>query len=68
MHVLIKCSIDNDKYAKTVSYNELISYIERETDQSVLCKYNRITLVKDLSSVHLNWKGSKYNVMIEWEM
>jgi len=52
-----------------ITYNELLDYIQKDDgDGDVVWKFRCITAHEELLAPnHRNWKGSKYNVMIEWE-
>ena len=64
------CSVNNDTAEEIITYNQLMDYLSKEdnigTDR--VWKFRRITTHEGpLSQSHPNYKGSKYNVMIEWE-
>ena len=51
-----------------MSYNDIIDHIEKNEDDSGVWKLRRITAHEGpLQPTHPDYKGSKYNVMIEWE-
>ena len=51
-----------------MSYNDIIDHIEKDEEDSGLWKLPRITAHEGpLQPTHPDYKGSKYNVMIEWE-
>ena len=51
-----------------MSYNDIIDHIEKNEDDSGVWKLGRITAHEGpLQPIHPDYKGSKYNVMIEWE-
>jgi hypothetical protein len=68
-HIKFKCSINNDEYEEIMAYNDIIQRIEQEDDEdTIVWKYRRInTHEGPLNRTHPNYKGSKYNVMVEWE-
>jgi Reverse transcriptase (RNA-dependent DNA polymerase) len=66
-HVKFKVSV-GDKYDDIMTYDQIISKIEHELDGDVVWKFKRIVGHEGpFSSKHDNYKGSTYNVMVEWE-
>jgi len=63
------CSVGDDQYEEIVSYNNLLNSLESEEDgEANIWKFQRITAHQGpLTQNHPDWKGSIYNVMIEWE-
>jgi len=63
------CSIKDDQYEEVLSYNEILNYIEQQDDNSTkIWKFHHIMAHEGLLwPTDLSYKGSKYNVMIEWE-
>ena len=62
------CSINDDETEEIISYNEILRHIERDAEGTAIWRFKRITAHEGpLKPSHPNWKGSKYNVMIEWE-
>ena len=61
--------IDIDDQAEEImSYNQLMDYIQKGTDPDSLFKFTDIVAHQGpLESTDPNHKGSKYNVMVEWE-
>ncbi len=68
-HYKFRCSINNDQYEEILTYNEILNYIEQQNDDGIkLWKFKRISAHEGpLKSTDPTYKGSKYNVMIEWE-
>ena len=63
-----RCSVGNDKYEEIVAYNDLLKYISKADDNPVVWKFKQITGHEGpLTPSHPSWKGSKYNVQVEWE-
>ena len=57
-----------DKYEDIMTYDQIISKIEQEVDDDVIWKFKRIIGHEGpLNTNHDNYKGSLYNVMVEWE-
>jgi hypothetical protein len=68
LHVKFRCSVNDDEYEEIVAYNDIIGYIERDSEDGVVWKYKRITSHEGpLARHHPNCKGAKFNVMVEWE-
>jgi hypothetical protein len=66
-HVKFKVSV-GDKYEDIMTYDQIISKLEAELDGEVIWKFKRITAHEGpLVPNHRNYKGSLYNVMVEWE-
>ena len=66
-HVRFKVKA-GDKYEDVMTYDQIVSKIEQEMDSDIIWKFKRITAHEGpLTSKHSNYKGSKYNVMVEWE-
>jgi hypothetical protein len=68
-HIKFRCSINNDQYEEVMAYNDIIQKIEQDDDEdTTVWKYRRLTAHEGpLTKTHPNYKGSKYNVMVEWE-
>ena len=67
-----KLKINKDQAEEIMSYNQLIDYIQKgtdgEEDLDLLFKFKDILAHQGpLESTDPNHKGSKYNVMVEWE-
>ena len=67
-----KLKINKDQAEKIMSYNQLMDYIQKgtdgEKDLDLLFKFKDILAHQGpLESTDPNHKGSKYNVMVEWE-
>ena len=68
----IKLKINKDEAEEIMSYNQLMDYIQKgtdaEEDPDSLFKFRDIVAHQGpLESTDPNHKGSKYNVMVEWE-
>jgi hypothetical protein len=63
------CSVNDDESEEIIAYNEILNHIENdESDETTIWKFKRITAHEGpLTRTHPSWKGSQYNVMIEWE-
>ena len=67
-----KLKINKDQAEEIMSYNQLMDYIQKgtdaEEDPDSLFKFRDIVAHQGtLESTDPNHKGSKYNVMVEWE-
>ena len=62
------CSFNNHEYEDILAYNNIVHHIESNYEDSTLWKFRRITAHEEpLQKSHPNYKGSTYNVMVEWE-
>ena len=70
--IKFKLKINKDQAEEIMSYNQLLDYIQKgtdvEEDPDSLFKFRDIVAHQGtLESTDPNHKGSKYNVMVEWE-
>ena len=70
--IKFKLKINKDQAEEIMSYNQLMDYIQKgtdaEEDPDLLFKFRDIVVHQGpLESTDPNHKGSKYNVMVEWE-
>ena len=70
--IKFKLKINKDQAEEIMSYNQLMDYIQKgtdaEQDPDSLFKFRDIVAHQGpLESTDPNHKGSKYNVMVEWE-
>ena len=62
------CSFNNDQYTDILAYNNIINHIEKYDDDPTIWKLHHITAHEGpLAKTPPSYKGSSYNVMIEWE-
>jgi hypothetical protein len=62
------CKLQDEDREELIAYNEILNYLETQEQGEQLWKFKRITGHEGpLESHHNSYKGSKYNVMIEWE-
>ena len=67
-HLKFVCSVNNEEYEEILSYNEILHHIEKEENTDIIWKFKDITAHQGpLSRTHPDYKGSSYNVKIEWE-
>ena len=70
--IKLKLKINKDQAEEIMSYNQLMDYIQKgteaEEDPDSLFKFRDIVAHQGpLESTDPDHKGSKYNVMVEWE-
>ena len=62
------CSFNNDGDEDILACHDIINRIEKEYEDPTVWKLQSITAHEGpLQQTHPNYKGSPYNVMIEWE-
>jgi hypothetical protein len=63
------CSVNDDQFEDIISYQELLDSLEAQEDgEGNVWKFRCITAHQGPLTQHdKDYKGSKYNVMIEWE-
>jgi hypothetical protein len=62
------CSMNNDAFEDIIAYSDILQHLERDEDDNHVWKFRRIMAHEGpLNSNHPSWKGSTYNVMVEWE-
>jgi hypothetical protein len=67
-HQKFRCSINHHQYEEIFGYNEIVQFIEQDDDDTTVWKYRCIKAHEGpLKKSHPNYKGSLYNVLIEWE-
>jgi len=65
-----RVSVNDDQYEEILSYNEVVDHFARHNNDSpdTLWKFRRIIAHEGpLEPNHPNYKGSRFNVMLEWE-
>jgi hypothetical protein len=63
-----RCSVNDNQYEEIFGYNEIVQFIEQDDDDTTVWKYRCIKAHEGpLTKSHPNYKGSLYNVLIEWE-
>ena len=66
--IKFKVSINNDEYEEILTYNQVLDHIQRDEDTEIVWKFKRISAHQGpLKPGDKDYKGSKYNVMVEWE-
>ena len=67
-HVRFRVSVNNDQYEETLAYNDILQHLESTEEDPVVWKFRHITSHQGpLRPTDPAWKGSKFNVMVEWE-
>ena len=66
-HIRFKVSA-GEKYEDIMTYDQIVSKTEQEMDTEIFWKFNHITAHEGpLAANHRKFKGSSYNIMVEWE-
>jgi hypothetical protein len=61
-------SVNDDESEEVITYNQLLDYLAKDQDSNIVWKFQRITSHQGpLAPGHPEYKGSSYNVHIEWE-
>ena len=61
-------SVNNDEYEQIVAYNDIVDYIEADHTWDGIWKFrNIIGHQGPLTRNSKGWKGSRFNVQVEWE-
>ena len=61
------CSINDGAAEELITYNKMLDHITRDEENPVVWKFRRITGHQGpLKPDHPDYKGSLYNVMVEW--
>ena len=67
-HLKFRCSMNYDQYEETLSYNEVMEYLEKDTSSPIVWKFKRIVGHQGpLDPSSPDYRGSIYNIKIEWE-
>ena len=62
------CSVNDNQAEEILTYNQLLDYISSDENSDIVWKFQRIISHQGpLKPDHCDYKGSSYNVMIEWE-
>jgi hypothetical protein len=66
--IKILLSLNDDTREEVITYNQLLEYLAKDKDNDIVWKFKRIVSHQGpLTPNHPDYKGSMYNVMIEWE-
>jgi hypothetical protein len=62
------CSVNDDKYEEIMTYNQIMDHIEQLGEDAIVWRFKQIAGYEGpLTKNHPMWKGSIYNVRVEWE-
>jgi hypothetical protein len=62
------CSVNDDKYEEIMTYNQIMDHIEQSEEDAIVWRLKQIAGHEGpLTKNHPMWKGSTYNVIVEWE-
>jgi hypothetical protein len=62
------CTLDQDGREELLTYNQVLDYLNRDIENPILWKFKRIVSHQGPLRPHdKDYKGSPYNVMVEWE-
>ena len=66
--VKFKVSVNDDQFEEVLTYSEVLDYIQQDEENEIVWKFRKIISHEGpLTPNHPNYKGSKFNVMVEWE-
>ena len=66
--IKFKISVNNDEFEELIAYNEVVNHITADESSGILWKFRRIIAHEGpLKESHPSYKGSKWNIMVEWE-
>ena len=67
-HMEYRCSVNDDAYEEILSYNEILHHVVKDANTEVVWRFKSITAHQGpTDKKHKDYKGSSYNVRIEWE-
>jgi hypothetical protein len=68
-HQKFVVSVNDDEYEEIVSYNEILDFIERDTNaETTIWRFKSISAHQGpLTSSSPHYNGSRYNVLVNWE-
>ena len=62
-HIKFRCSVNEDQYEETLTYNEILQHIEKDTE--IVWKFKCISVHGGpLGKTHPHYKGFKYNFKV----
>lgn len=66
--VKFRCTVNDEEYEDIVTYNDIMSHIEKDQTEEGVWKFKSITAHQGpLNTTDANYMGSKYNVLVNWE-
>jgi Reverse transcriptase (RNA-dependent DNA polymerase) len=61
-------SVNEDTSEEVITYNQLLDYLAKEDNNDIVWKFKSIILHQGpVSPTHPDYKGSMFNVIVEWE-
>ena len=67
-HIKFCCSVNNDVSEELLTYRKILDYLENNEDNPIVWKFKRIVAHQGpFNSKSPDYKGSSYNIHIEWE-
>ena len=68
-HVQLRISVNEDEYEEIITYNELMDFIQKNAENDeVAWRFRRVVGHQGPLPRHdKDYKGSKFNVLVEWE-
>ena len=68
VRVKFRCTVNDEEFEELITYNELMDSIAKDETEEGLWKFKSITAHQGpLLPSHPAYKGSKYNVLVNWE-
>ena len=65
-HIKFRCTVNDKEYEDLISYSQVIDYLE--DDKNKIWKFNKIVAHQGpLKKGDVGYKGSMYNLLVEWE-
>jgi hypothetical protein len=66
--IKFRLSINNDTAEDVITYNKLLEYLSKDEENDIVWKFRQIVSHQGpLRPEHPDYKGSMYNIMVEWE-
>jgi hypothetical protein len=60
-------TVNDDESEEIITYNQLLEYVRKDEENNVVWKIQHITSHQGrLTPNYLDFKGSNYNLVIEW--
>jgi hypothetical protein len=68
-HVKFRISVNEDEYEETITYNELLDFIEKnQGNDAIVWRFRRIVGHQGPLLRHdKDYNGSRFNLLVEWE-
>jgi hypothetical protein len=68
-HVKFRISVNEDEYEETITYNELLDFIEKnQENDAIVWRFRRIVGHQGPLLRHdKDYNGSRFNLLVEWE-